>query len=274
MAFASEKFKNTFGSLFKEFAMNLCPAVCDSVRDKLIVKGFGVEDAGVEERTTPSAQSGGHPSFVRRGVSLGMRKLLQINHPALAEARASSWQGGEFCSVTRRDSTRCEGNLAGTSDGGAGVGGSQRGFEEWGCLHIRLAGYEWVPYYLSEPGDKLHGCLRRGIAGHGPVGGEVLDAAGQAGAAEPLLPGQDREIRFRAGGGGRVSAGERLYQMRNAECGMRNREIEPGRQRIPRSHSEIRNPFGSCRCFISRTTRMWGVSGSRKWRRRYRYRTG
>ena len=46
LAFASEKFKNTFGSLFKEFAMNLCPAVCDSVRDKLIVKGFGVEDAG------------------------------------------------------------------------------------------------------------------------------------------------------------------------------------------------------------------------------------
>jgi hypothetical protein len=46
LAFASEKFKNTFGSLFKEFAMNLCPAVCDSVRDKLIVKGFEVEDAG------------------------------------------------------------------------------------------------------------------------------------------------------------------------------------------------------------------------------------
>ena len=68
LAFASEKFKNTFGSLFKEFAMNLCPAVCDSVRDKLIVKGFGVEDAGLEERTTPSAQSGGHPSLVRRGV--------------------------------------------------------------------------------------------------------------------------------------------------------------------------------------------------------------
>ena len=68
MAFASEKFKNTFGSLFKEFAMNLCPAVCDSVRDKLIVKGFGVEDAGAEGRTTTSAQSGGNPSFVRRGV--------------------------------------------------------------------------------------------------------------------------------------------------------------------------------------------------------------
>lgn len=46
LAFASEKFRNTFGSLFREFAMNLCPAVCDSVRDKLIVTGFTVDDDG------------------------------------------------------------------------------------------------------------------------------------------------------------------------------------------------------------------------------------
>jgi hypothetical protein len=46
LAFATEKFANTFGSLFREFAMNLCPAVCDAVRDKLritdlIVRGTG-----------------------------------------------------------------------------------------------------------------------------------------------------------------------------------------------------------------------------------------
>lgn len=43
LAFATEKFANTFGSLFREFAMNLCPAVCDAVRDRLRVAGFAGE---------------------------------------------------------------------------------------------------------------------------------------------------------------------------------------------------------------------------------------
>ncbi len=41
LAFATEKFKNTFGTLFREFALNLCPVICDAVRDKLRVTGFG-----------------------------------------------------------------------------------------------------------------------------------------------------------------------------------------------------------------------------------------
>ena len=40
LAFATEKFANAFGSLFREFALNLCPAVCDAVRDKLRIMGF------------------------------------------------------------------------------------------------------------------------------------------------------------------------------------------------------------------------------------------
>ena len=43
LAFASEKFKNAFGTLFREFSLNLCPAVCDAVRDKLKIKNFKVE---------------------------------------------------------------------------------------------------------------------------------------------------------------------------------------------------------------------------------------
>src|SRR3982750_2368366 len=46
LAFATKKFENTFGTLFREFAMNLCPAVCDAVRDKLKITGFGVDDSG------------------------------------------------------------------------------------------------------------------------------------------------------------------------------------------------------------------------------------
>jgi hypothetical protein len=45
LSFATEKFVNAFGSQFREFAMNLCPAVCDAVKDKLKITGFAV-DAG------------------------------------------------------------------------------------------------------------------------------------------------------------------------------------------------------------------------------------
>ena len=40
LAFATEKFQNTFGNLFREFALNLCPVVCDAVRDKLRISGL------------------------------------------------------------------------------------------------------------------------------------------------------------------------------------------------------------------------------------------
>ncbi len=43
LAFATDKFKNAFGSLFREFALNLCPAICDTVRDKLRVTSFSVD---------------------------------------------------------------------------------------------------------------------------------------------------------------------------------------------------------------------------------------
>lgn len=46
LAFATEKFANAFGSLFREFALNLCPAICDAVTDKLRITGFSVADTG------------------------------------------------------------------------------------------------------------------------------------------------------------------------------------------------------------------------------------
>lgn len=51
LAFATEKFANTFGSLFREFALNLCPAVCDAVRDKLRVTGFLPENGALAVET-------------------------------------------------------------------------------------------------------------------------------------------------------------------------------------------------------------------------------
>jgi hypothetical protein len=44
LAFATDKFQNTFGSLFREFSLNLCPAVCDALRDKLRITGFYADD--------------------------------------------------------------------------------------------------------------------------------------------------------------------------------------------------------------------------------------
>jgi len=60
LAFATDKFASTFGTLFREFAMNLCPAICDAVRDKLRITGFSVNagpdiSAGLVEAVPPQA---------------------------------------------------------------------------------------------------------------------------------------------------------------------------------------------------------------------------
>lgn len=55
LRFATEKFETAFGSLFREFALNLCPVVCDSVADKLSVAGFSVDEGSADagERADP-----------------------------------------------------------------------------------------------------------------------------------------------------------------------------------------------------------------------------
>ncbi|MCW5957399.1 MAG: phage portal protein [Pyrinomonadaceae bacterium] len=55
LSFATEKFANTFGDLFREFALNLCPAVCDAIKDKLKITGFGVRSEERDRSRTLSA---------------------------------------------------------------------------------------------------------------------------------------------------------------------------------------------------------------------------
>ncbi len=50
LSFATEKFQSTFGTLFREFALNLCPIVCDAIRDKLRVTGFSLEADNSNEK--------------------------------------------------------------------------------------------------------------------------------------------------------------------------------------------------------------------------------
>jgi hypothetical protein len=55
LKFATEKFENTFGTLFREFALNLCPVVCDAVRDKLRITGFSVESGRRNAGSLPAS---------------------------------------------------------------------------------------------------------------------------------------------------------------------------------------------------------------------------
>lgn len=71
LAFASEKFENAFGAMFREFALNLCPAVCDSLRDKLIIKRFGVDG----------------PADDLEGTAEALRRIWQLNRMATRSAK-------------------------------------------------------------------------------------------------------------------------------------------------------------------------------------------
>lgn len=54
LAFATEKFKESFGNLFREFAENACPAVVDSLVDRLKLIGFRSNQATQKEVEIPS----------------------------------------------------------------------------------------------------------------------------------------------------------------------------------------------------------------------------
>jgi hypothetical protein len=55
LAFATEKFRNTFGNLFKEFAENVCSPVVDSLADRLVVTGFKTSEAQTKTEDVSAA---------------------------------------------------------------------------------------------------------------------------------------------------------------------------------------------------------------------------
>lgn len=46
LAFATDKFRSAFGTLFRAFSLNLCPKVVDSCANRLSLTGFGAEEGG------------------------------------------------------------------------------------------------------------------------------------------------------------------------------------------------------------------------------------
>jgi hypothetical protein len=102
LSFASEKFQNTFGTLFREFAMNLCPAVVDAVCDKLTIRGFGVEDR-VSSPTVREGSSGALTDV--RGTdtianSIWSDNLMQIRS---AEVHREALKTGEAFAIVWPD---------------------------------------------------------------------------------------------------------------------------------------------------------------------------
>ena len=49
LAFATDKFRNTFGSLFRAFADNMCAGVVDAAADRLVVTGYAIEGVDATE---------------------------------------------------------------------------------------------------------------------------------------------------------------------------------------------------------------------------------
>jgi hypothetical protein len=54
LAFATEKFRNTFGTVFKEFAENACAPVVDSLSDRLEITGFQSSQAQTVTEDIPT----------------------------------------------------------------------------------------------------------------------------------------------------------------------------------------------------------------------------
>jgi len=79
LSFATEKFQNAFGSLFREFAMNLCPAIVDAVKDKLRLNGFRVAglrgfEVGEREKRDPNFETTRNSlNFATRAIWHGNR---------------------------------------------------------------------------------------------------------------------------------------------------------------------------------------------------------
>lgn len=62
LAFATVKWRNTFGSLFRQFADNLCAPIVDAAADRLKVTGFSVPKERVAPEGIPSTSGAGTPT--------------------------------------------------------------------------------------------------------------------------------------------------------------------------------------------------------------------
>src|SRR5947207_523286 len=62
LAFATEKYRQTFGTLFRTFCSNLCPAVIDSLVERLEISGFVSPDPGGGDSRRDEEEPTGDPT--------------------------------------------------------------------------------------------------------------------------------------------------------------------------------------------------------------------
>ncbi len=110
LAFATEKFQNTFGTLFREFALNLCPVICDAVRDKLRVTGFSVDSYRVAELQSYRGGEGSSDSGNSMdSVNSATRQIWQQNRMATraGEMHKEALKNGDAYAIVWPNA-RCE----------------------------------------------------------------------------------------------------------------------------------------------------------------------
>jgi len=92
LAFATDKYRSTFGQLFAAFADNLCPAVVDAVADKLQVTDWGIQAS--EGQSDDALDEQAEAVWARNRMDL---RAGEVHQEALREGDAYVlvWQGAD-----------------------------------------------------------------------------------------------------------------------------------------------------------------------------------
>jgi hypothetical protein len=104
LAFATEKFRNAFGMLFREVADNVCPTVVDAVSDRMVITGFTSNQATVtiEEVVTPPPPEGTPPPGPQPDgtvVPPPQPKMRAVTHDPVAKNAWDLWEEMELDTV-------------------------------------------------------------------------------------------------------------------------------------------------------------------------------
>jgi SPP1 Gp6-like portal protein len=101
LAFATEKFRNAFGHLFRELSDNLCPTVVDAVADRMAITGFTTNKAVVtiEEVPVPEPAPGEPtpgPQPDGTVIPPPMKKMRAVTDDPIAKAAWDLWETMEL----------------------------------------------------------------------------------------------------------------------------------------------------------------------------------
>lgn len=105
LAFATEKFRNAFGHLFREIADNLCPTVVDAVADRMVIRGFTTNQAVVKIEpvvTPPPPEGSPQPGPQPDGTVIPppQQKMRAVTIDPVAKAAWDLWEEMEMDTIS------------------------------------------------------------------------------------------------------------------------------------------------------------------------------